>query len=114
MLADGLMRGGPLPQVIIESLSYDGDAGARRELVVRKLLDSGCYERAARRVLHVVSPTHLRRRDILRVKPLKHCVERVIKRGYYKENRSLGPAMDFELAFLGYRESPLHALMNRE
>jgi len=37
----------------------------------------------------------------LRIVPLKRCVDRMIKKNYYKENKSLGHAIDFELAFQG-------------
>ena len=39
--------------------------------------------------------------------PFKHCRARLIKKGYYRGNKSLGAADDFERAFEGFELSPL-------
>jgi len=39
------------------------------------------------------------------------CLDRLIKRGYYRHNKSLGKANDFERAFMGF-DSPLKDQVN--
>lgn len=35
----------------------------------------------------------------------------MMKKNFYKENKSLGPAVDFELAYQGVKESPYYNAM---
>jgi len=53
-----------------------------------------------------VTPHNYRKRHIFRILPKEECLGRMIKGGYYKNNKSLGLTNDFERAFMGY-DSPM-------
>tara|TARA_B110000285_G_scaffold213674_1_gene258212 strand:+ start:1751 stop:2041 length:291 start_codon:yes stop_codon:yes gene_type:complete len=72
-------------------------------LLNQRILDSGCYELVGEHIYHVISPNNFKKRSLFRIKPESHCLGRMIKRGYYKNNKSLGKTNDFERAFMGFK-----------
>lgn len=78
----------------------------------KKILDTGCYEHVNDYIIHVISPHKYRKRSIFRIKLEPECVSRMIKRGYYKNNKSLGASNDFERAFMGFN-SPMLKEINQ-
>jgi len=72
-------------------------------LLNQKILDSGCYELVGEHIYHVIRiPYNFKKRSVYRIKAESHCLDRIIKRGYYKNNKSLGKTNDFERAFMGF------------
>jgi hypothetical protein len=52
-----------------------------------------------------MSLKNISKRVLFRIIPKPECMDRLIKRGYYRNNKSLGKANDFERAFMGF-DSP--------
>ena len=71
---------------------------------MKNLLDSsnGCYEYFDSYKVGMGSIVEHRYKHLLRIVPIKRCTDRMIKKNYYRGNKSIGTIMDFELAFQGY------------
>lgn len=50
-------------------------------------------------VLNTFKSIPINYKVIMRLKPYKRCIARLLKKNYYKDNKSLGFAMDFEMAY---------------
>ena len=61
----------------------------------------GCYEPTAKFQYGLADALNVRHKYMFRIVPLKRCLERMVKKNYYQENRSLGAGFDFDLAFQG-------------
>jgi hypothetical protein len=103
-----LETGGPIPQIFV----YSSDAGSGWESFDRmfheriRILSSpdgseelGCYKLATKTIYWMKELHNYRYRYIYKISGHPHCRNRVIKRGYYKNNKSLGASADFEFAF---------------
>ena len=66
----------------------------------------GCYEFVDEYEYRYHDYTRRLHKLIFRIVPHPHCLDRMIKKNYYKENKSLGPLLDFEFGYLGY-DTPL-------
>lgn len=97
-----------MPQVIIVGdlgiLKYD----SLLHMYIKQLIKSsdGCYEAVSKHQFWMMELHEYKYRHILRILPYKRCLKRLIKKGYYRGNKSLGPSTDFERAFAGF-DSPL-------
>ena len=106
-------NGAPLPQIIIV-----GDLGILRSdsllhMYIDQLIKSadGCYEAVSKHQFHMMELHEYKYRHILRILPYKRCLDRMIQKGYYRGNKSLGPSTDFERAFAGF-DSPMLQKVN--
>mgnify|MGYP006893281847 CR=1 FL=1 len=79
-------------------------------MLYKALLDAsdGCYEFVDTYEFRLHSLEKHYYKFIFRIVPHKRCLERMIHKNYYSENKALGPSMDFELGFQGYN-SPYKA-----
>ena len=71
----------------------------------KRILETGCYEEVLRYPYHVMEPNNYHKRVLFRILPKPECMDRLIKRGYYRFNKSLGKANDFDRAIMGF-DSP--------
>ena len=95
-------EGGPLPQIIMDSMDMWKAEGKPMftPMMLDRLRATGCYEWVGKFPYHIESPHNYDYRQLFRV--TKQCEHRVIKRGYYRNNKSLGKAIDFDRALTGY------------
>ena len=82
-------------------MSHGQFSGVTR-ILNNKIVETGCYELVGEYIYHVMSPNNYKKRNVYRIKLEPHCLDRMIKRGYYKNNKSLGATNDFERAFMGF------------
>lgn len=105
---DSIYKGGPLPQLVFANSSPAGfDVkkwsclfGIQRYLL-EMLKSTGCYEEIGESIIMAFDlGNHFYEKFyVLRLIPHKHCRDRMIKRGYYKNNNSLTFRNDFERSF---------------
>lgn len=124
MLIREFMYGAPLPQILVLSNIHSTIHVEQKAdfLFLKTLADAtdncyeiydqvpisyhknGCYDSP-------IDNHPFEKKLILRLLPYKRCLDRMMKKNFYKENKSLGPAVDFELAFQGVKESPYYQHM---
>ena len=104
---DEYKRGAPLPQVLILSPVLPFETVDQKWIELINEASGGCYEVAARTQFHISALHRYGYRTTLRMIPYKRCRARLIKKGYYRGNKSLGLQADFERAFEGFAGSPL-------
>ena len=69
---------------------------------INSLTSTGCYEEIGRSINSGFEDDDLHFKEfhhMLRIVPHKRCRDRMIKRGYYKNNKSLTLRNDFERSF---------------
>ena len=95
----GIEQGDPLPQVIIfgRVIEMDSETG---NYLMQFLLDASdnCYEYVDKHYYQIPSKELMDYRYLFRIAPEKRCVDRMIRKGYYKGNKSLGVLQDLERA----------------
>jgi hypothetical protein len=81
--------------------SWKSDRETISNLFVREILDDpdSCYEFFDLYHDGYEGFGFYRSKLMLRILPLKRCVDRMIRKNFYKENKSLMAMIDFELAF---------------
>ena len=107
--------GEPIPQIFI----YSANAGDNWESMdiklharIRKVSspdgsdELGCYKLAHKTINWMKGLHDYKYRYIYKIAGHPHCRSRVIKSGYYKNNKSIGASNDFEFAFMGHKGSP--------
>ena len=101
--ADSINKGGSLPQLVYANMS---PLSTNHMLNIIK--STGCYEEIGNSISaafdggnHFYSKNYM-----LRIIPHKYCRDRMIKRGYYKNNKSLTYRNDFERSFQGHKGAP--------
>lgn len=122
-----IRMGVPLPQLLFLSGLYSRDSTGGMTagfMFVKELIkvSGDCYE------VHRHTPSlfdqevseHLfdnfptNYNTLLRLKPYKRCKDRMLKSNYYENNHSIGYALDFELSYQGYKESPFYDAMHED
>lgn len=93
-------------------VGYNEGKQAITQHFLKRILETGCYETVGKYPYHIIAIHNYSKRHLFRILPKKECLDRLIKRGYYRNNKSLGKANDFERAFMGY-ETPFKASVDR-
>jgi len=106
-LIDQFKHNGPLPQLLI--LTPFGIFDGLEKYYIEGVIEAsgGCYEVASKQQYHMRALHEYAYRYTLRMIPYKRCRARLIQKGYYRNNKSLGVQADFERAFQGFSGSPL-------
>ena len=103
VFVDEIRNGGVLPQVVlVKNLNFHNDE-TMDAIYIAGILDGsdGCYEYFDRWAFFYGHNLHFKFKKLLRIRPFKRCLDRMIKKNYYEENKSIMSHMDFELSFLG-------------
>lgn len=112
-LADEIKNGAPLPQIMIFN-DFHVMSSIPFLYIDQLIKDTdGCYEVIKRPSVGVHTLQDFKFRHILRILPYKRCLNRMIKKGYYRNNETLGPSTDFERALAGISGSPLFERVNK-
>ena len=98
-LFDQFKSGGPLPQVLILSPFSPFPSLEPQYIDILNEASGDCYEKITQIQFHIHSLHKYSYRTVLRMIPYKRCRSRLIKKGYYRNNKSLGIQADFERAF---------------
>ena len=99
-------EGGPLPQLFYMNAIIGEHFTEVGEGFIFKMINLDCYEHILDSPFCGLAVHEYHKTHIWRIKGHKHCRDRMIKRGYYHGNKSLGHITDFERAYQGF-ESPL-------
>lgn len=105
-LIDEIRQGGKMPQIFVLCMDR-GNTPEINSLFAQALLEAGdgCYEFLDhfQMIIENLSVTH--NKFILRIRPFKRCLDRMIRKNYYLENDSIMSSMDFDLAFQGVQNN---------
>jgi hypothetical protein len=112
--ADSINKGGSLPQLVYANISPVRFGGSINHLyaiqnhMLNIIKSTGCYEEIGNSITMAfdMGDHFYEKNYMLRIIPHKYCRDRMIKRGYYKNNKSLTYRNDFERSFQGHKGAP--------